>query len=75
MFADYLRHREEISQRSREYDAVVARHPYKRGKYLLDEADVFGYLVVHCKEIKLPFGGAFSEQTYRIVDAVISFAV
>lgn len=44
--ANYPRHKEEIEQLPRKYDAVLARYPYKRGKYLLEEEDFFQELPI-----------------------------
>lgn len=60
--ANYLRHKEEIEQLPRKYDAAFARYPYKRGKYLLEEKDFFQELVLHCEEAEFSSGGTFLER-------------
>ena len=67
--ANYPRHKEEIEQLPRKYDAVLARYPYKRGKYLLEEEDFFQELVLHCEEAELSSGGTFLERACRKIDA------
>ena len=67
--ANYPRHKEELDQLPRKYDAVFARYPYKRGKYLLDEPDFFIGLVVHCEEAELLSGGTFLERVCKRIDA------
>ena len=67
--AKYPRHKEELDQLPRKYDAVFARYPYKRGKYLLDEPDFFIGLVVHCEEAELLSGGTFLERVCKRIDA------
>ena len=67
--ANYPRHKEELAQLPRKYDAVFARYPYKRGKYLLDEPDFFIGLVVHCEEAELLSGGTFLERVCKRIDA------
>ena len=67
--ANYPRHKEEIEQLPRKYDAVFARYPYKRGKYLLEEEDFFQELVLHCEEAELSSGGTFLERACRKIDA------
>ena len=67
--ANYPRHKEELDQLPRKYDAVFARYPYKRGKYLLDEPDFFIGLVVHCEEDELLSGGTFLERVCKRIDA------
>ena len=56
-------------QLPRKYDAVLARYPYKRGKYLLEEEDFFQELVLHCEEAELSSGGTFLERACRKIDA------
>lgn len=67
--ANYPKHKEEIDQLPRKYDAVFAKYPYKRGKYLLDEADFFMELVVHCVEADISSGGTFLERACKRIDA------
>lgn len=67
--ANYPWHKEEIDQLPRKYDEVFARYPYRWRKYLLDEADFFMDLVVHCEEDKHLSGDIFLERVCRKIDA------
>ena len=67
--ANCPRHKAEIDQLPRKYDAVFARYPYKWGKYLLDEADFFMELVVHCEEAECLSGGTFLDRVCKRIDA------
>lgn len=65
--ANFPKHKEEIDQLPRKYDAVLARYPYKKGKYLLEEEDFFIELIIHCKETELS-GDAFLGRVCRAID-------
>ena len=67
--ANYPQHKEELERLPRKYDAVFARYPYKRGKYLLEEEDFFQELVLHCKEADLLSRGTFLERVYKRINA------
>lgn len=62
-------HKEEIDTLSRKYDEIFARYPYKKGKFLLDEADFFMDLVLHCEEAKHLSGSKFLKQVCRTIEA------
>lgn len=62
-------HKEEIDKLPRKYDAIFARYPYKKGKYLQDEADFFMDLVLHCEEAKHLPGSMFLKQVCGAIEA------
>ena len=62
-------HKEEIDKLPRKYDAIFARYPYKKGKYLQDEADFFMDLVLHCEEAKHLSGNMFLKQVCSAIEA------
>lgn len=66
---NFPRHKEEIDRLPRTYDEIFARYPYKKGKYLQDEADFFMDLVLHCEEAKHLSGSIFLKRVCSAVDA------
>ena len=56
---NFPRHKEVIDRLSRKYDAVLARYPYKSGKYQLEEEDFFAELILQCREAEFCSGGSF----------------
>ena len=65
---NFPRHKEVIDRLSRKYDAVLARYPYKSGKYQLEE-DFFAELILQCREAESCSGGSFLERDCRAIDA------
>lgn len=65
---NFPRHKEVIDRLSRKYDAVLARYPYKSGKYQLEE-DFFAELILQCREAEFCSGGSFLERDCRAIDA------
>ena len=55
---NFPRHKEVIDRLSRKYDAVLARYPYKSGKYQLEEEDFFAELILQCREAEFCSGGS-----------------
>ncbi len=66
---NFPRHKEVIDRLSRKYDAVLARYPYKSGKYQLEEEDFFAELILQCREAEFCSGGSFLERDCRAIDA------
>lgn len=62
-------HKEEIDKLPRKYDAIFARYPYKKGKYLQDEANFFMDLVLHCEEAKHLSGNMFLKRVCGAIEA------
>ena len=54
------------------YYEVIAKYPYKKGKYSVDEEDFFANLILYCKEAdNASSSGRFRDKAFRIVEAAL----
>lgn len=63
---------EEIDTLPYKYYEVIAKYPYKRGTYFVDEEDFFENLILYCEEADHALsGGRFRDRAFRIVEAAL----
>lgn len=71
-FANYPKHKEEIDELPPKYWEIIARYPYKKDTYPVDEEDFFANLVLYCLEADCATStGSFYSKASRIVEAAL----